>query len=123
MTAPWITLRPTPPQPMTATVSPGLMFAVFVAAPTPVSTPQPMRAAMSRGMSSGIFTAPMAGMTAASENVPEHAICRSGSPSFENRVVPSSRPPVAIAAGAGLAQEALALLAEEALRRTAAPRR
>ena len=47
--APWITLRPTPPQPMTATVSPGRMLAVLSAAPTPVSTPQPMSAAMSKG--------------------------------------------------------------------------
>ena len=95
--APWITLRPTPPQPTTATVSPGLMSAVFIAAPAPVSTPQPMRAAISSGMSSGIFTAPMAGMTADSENVPVHAICMMGAPSFEKRVVPSSRPPVAMA--------------------------
>ena len=46
--APWITLRPTPPQPMTATVSPLRMSAVLRAAPTPVSTPQPMSAAKSK---------------------------------------------------------------------------
>ena len=76
-----MTLRPTPPQPTTATVSPLRMSAVFVAAPTPVSTPQPMSAATSSGSSSSIFTAPIAGMTVSSENVPDAAICESGAPS------------------------------------------
>ena len=88
---------------------------MFVAAPTPVSTPQPMSAAISSGMSSGIFTAPMAGTTATSENVPEHAICTQ-----RLAVLGEPRRAVEQAAGghgrrAGLAQEALALLAEEAL--------
>ncbi len=57
-----------------------------------------MSAAMFIGTSSGIFTAPMAGTIDTSEKVPDDAICRSGSPSFHvKRVVPSSRPPVAIA--------------------------
>ena len=47
---------PTPPQPITATVSPGATFAVWIAAPKPVMTPQPIRAARSSGMSSRIFT-------------------------------------------------------------------
>ncbi len=76
---------------------------------------------MSNGTSFGIFTAPMAGITASSENVPEHAICFTGSPSREKRVVPSSRPPVAIAIAPGFAQEPLPVRAEVALRRTAGP--
>ena len=100
MRAPWITLRPTPPQPTTATVSPFLMSAVFMAAPVPVSTPQPMRAATRMSTSSGIFTAPMAGTMLTSENVPDAAIWNSGAPCDVNRVVPSSRPPVASAAPA-----------------------
>ncbi len=47
MRAPWITLRPTPPQPNTATDEPGLTFAVLNTAPTPVVTAQPTRAARS----------------------------------------------------------------------------
>ena len=74
MRAPWITLRPTPPQPTTATVSPFLIEAVFNAAPVPVSTPQPMSAATFMSRSSGIFTQPMAGTIETSENVPDAAI-------------------------------------------------
>src|SRR5207245_475974 len=40
--------------------------------------------------------APMAGMIDDSENVPDAAIWKRGAPSSEKRVVPSSRPPVAI---------------------------
>src|SRR5438270_13226047 len=47
MRAPWMTAWPTPPQPMTATVEPGLTCAVLRAAPTPVVTPQPMSASCS----------------------------------------------------------------------------
>ena len=47
---------PTPPQPITATVSPGRTLAVFTAAPKPVITPQPISAARSSGISSRIFT-------------------------------------------------------------------
>ena len=98
MRAPWITLRPTPPQPMTATVSPWRMLAVFMAAPAPVSTPQPMRAATRMSMSFGILTTPDSGTIDTSENVPDAAICMSGAPSEVMRVVPSSRPPEASAA-------------------------
>ncbi len=41
MAAPWMALRPTPPQPMTATVVPGSTLAVLNTAPRPVMTPQP----------------------------------------------------------------------------------
>ena len=40
--APWITLRPIPPNPKTATVLPGSTLASKATAPTPVVTPQPM---------------------------------------------------------------------------------
>ena len=45
--APWMTLSPTPPQPMTATVSPASTRAALVTEHTPVVTQQPMRAATS----------------------------------------------------------------------------
>ncbi len=41
--APWITARPIPPRPNTATVSPGCTLAVFFTAPRPVVTPHPSR--------------------------------------------------------------------------------
>ncbi len=90
-----MTLSPTPPQPTTATVSPGAMSAVFSAAPTPVSTPQPIRAATLRSRSAGILMALTAGITLSSENVPAAAIWCSGWPAEVNRVVPSSRHPMA----------------------------
>ena len=58
MAAPWMQLRPMPPQPITATVEPGSTLAVLNTAPRPVVTPQPMRAARSSGMSLRIFTSP-----------------------------------------------------------------
>ena len=94
--APWITLRPTPPQPITATVSPSRMSAVFRAAPKPVRTPQPISAAAVSGMSLSIFTALIAGTTVDSVNVPLADIWSSGWPSRAKRDVPSSRAPVAI---------------------------
>jgi hypothetical protein len=61
--APWMTLRPTPPQPQTATTSPGCTLAVLIAAPTPVMTPHPTRQARSSGASSRILIAAFALMT------------------------------------------------------------
>jgi hypothetical protein len=58
MRAPWITARPTPPAPYTATVAPASTRAVLRTAPTPVVTPQPMSAARSSGMSFLTFTSP-----------------------------------------------------------------
>ena len=92
--APWITLRPTPPQPITATVSPLRMSAVFTAAPKPVRTPQPMSAAAVSGMSVSIFTAPMAGMTVSSANVPDGRHLETGWPSRWKRDVMSSSQPL-----------------------------
>src|SRR3954447_25119576 len=54
--APLIAAMPTPPQPITTTVSPGATFAVFTTAPYPVMTPQPINAARSSGMSLRILT-------------------------------------------------------------------
>ena len=47
--APWITDRPTPPQPITATVEPGSTPAVCQTAPIPVDSAHPTRAASSSG--------------------------------------------------------------------------
>src|ERR1039458_1207685 len=55
--SPWITLRPTPPTPNTAAVSPACTLARLSTAPTPVSTPQPMRQAEVMGTSLEILTA------------------------------------------------------------------
>ena len=55
ISAPLMQDRPTPPQPITATVLPGSIAAVWMTAPTPVVTPQPIRAARSSGMSSRIL--------------------------------------------------------------------
>ena len=52
-----MTLRPTPPTPKTAAVSPGRTRARLSTAPTPVRTPQPMRQADVSGTSFGILTA------------------------------------------------------------------
>ena len=48
-----MTLRPTPPQPTTATVAPGSTLAALTAAPTPVVTQQPITAALSSPSSDG----------------------------------------------------------------------
>jgi hypothetical protein len=71
------------------------MLAVFVAAPTPVSTAQLISAAIFIGTSSGTPTALISGMTVSSANVPSMAIWRTGTPAAANRGVPSSKPPVA----------------------------
>jgi hypothetical protein len=56
MAAPLMVARPTPPQPITATVSPGRTLEVWITAPTPVITEQPIRAARSNGMSRRMAT-------------------------------------------------------------------
>src|SRR3546814_9904075 len=53
--APEMTLSPTPPTPITATVSPGFTAAVLIAAPAPVTHPQPRIEACGKGNSSGIL--------------------------------------------------------------------
>jgi hypothetical protein len=72
--APWITDRPTPPQPITATVEPGRTFAVLIAAPTPVVMPQPISAPTSHGTSGSSLIAPCQGTTISSAQVPQPAM-------------------------------------------------
>jgi len=67
--AAWIAFKPMPPQPSTATVSPGRTPAVLSTAPTPVVTPQPMSAALSRGMSGRILTSRCSWTSSSSEKL------------------------------------------------------
>ena len=62
--APCSALRPTAPQPITATDAPASTRASRTAAPTPVITPQPIRQALSNGISFGTRMAPDCGTTA-----------------------------------------------------------
>ena len=66
--APSTALSPTPPQPKTATRSPGRTPAVFQTTPMPVVTAQPTRAAMSSGIAGSMRTHDRAGTTARSAN-------------------------------------------------------
>ena len=67
--APWMTDRPTPPAPITATLEPGFTLAVLIAAPIPVIVPQPTKQARSSGTSSRIFIVQLSGTTASSAKV------------------------------------------------------
>ena len=49
-----MTLRPTPPVPITTALEPGAMCVVLIAAPTPVMTPQPSSDATAKSTSFGI---------------------------------------------------------------------
>ena len=62
--APWRTFRPTPPQPITATLSPGWTRALKAAAPTPVVTLQPMSANWAKSRVAGAGMQPASGTTA-----------------------------------------------------------
>src|SRR5688572_8437333 len=62
--APCSTLRPTPPQPITTTVSPGCTRALKTAAPTPVVTLQPISASTGKSSDAGAGTQPISGTTA-----------------------------------------------------------
>src|ERR1700683_3246226 len=86
MRRPWITLRPTPPTPKTAAVSPGFTLARFSTAPTPVSTPQPMRQADDKGMSLGMRTGCTSLTTVSSEKTEAAAKFEAGSPLKVNGV-------------------------------------
>ena len=61
--APAITCSPTPPQPITHTLSPTRRRARLTA-PIPVTTPHPSSAACHSGIEGGSGTAPAAGTTA-----------------------------------------------------------
>ncbi len=67
--APWITDRPTPPQPMTATVEPGSTPAVCQTAPIPVDKAHPTRAASSRGAARSTGTTWRSGTSVSSAKV------------------------------------------------------
>ncbi len=60
MTAPATAAQPTPPQPMTATVSPRCTAPVLTAAPNPAMTPQPRRPAARASTSSTLVHWPAA---------------------------------------------------------------
>ena len=66
MRAPWITDWPTPPQPITATLAPGVTPAVLNAAPSPVVTPHPRSASSSSGRSVSTATTEASSTTIAS---------------------------------------------------------
>ena len=78
--APWMELRPTPPQPMTTTLEPALTPAVLTTAPIPVSTPQAMSDALSSGTSFGIATAWDWSTTMCSAKAPVRSPWTSGLP-------------------------------------------
>src|SRR5207253_2384111 len=73
--------RPTPPQPRTAPVEPGLTFAVLSAAPTPVVTPHPMSASCASGRSVSTFTTDASSTVITSANVPRPVMQKYGLPS------------------------------------------
>ena len=64
---------PTPPQPMTITLSPGCTFARCTADPQPVATPQLTRATTSRGRSGSTRTKEVSVTRSFSEKVPSWA--------------------------------------------------
>src|SRR6056297_9399 len=74
-------LRPTPPAPMTTTLSPGFTLAVLIAAPTPVGTPQARRQATSDGISSPMGAVWLASTTTASAKAPQFIALTTGLPS------------------------------------------
>ena len=67
--AAWTTLSPTPPQPITATRSPGRTPAVLNTAPKPVITAQPISASSPSGRSPATGTHDCAGTTERPANV------------------------------------------------------
>ncbi len=81
MRAPCTTLRPTPPQPMTATVSVGRTPATLNAAPRPVTTAQPRIAARCAGMSFGTGTTARSSSSIRSASAPMLAIVVTARPS------------------------------------------
>ena len=78
--APWMQLRPTPPVPITTTDSPGLIFVVLIAAPTPVITPQPSSEATEKLTSLGITAICEWCTSTCSANEPTFIICATGAP-------------------------------------------
>ena len=84
------TWSPTPPQPMTATESPGWTPAALRTAPIPVTTAQPRSAACQSGSSRGSGTAPPAATTVRSAKQAVRSPCFRVVPSASrSRLVPS----------------------------------
>jgi hypothetical protein len=79
--AAWMAASPTPPQPNTATVSPGRTPAVLTIAPNPVITPQPIRQAASGGTAGSTLTAWPAATRQTSAKAPMPMAADSGVPS------------------------------------------
>ena len=90
MAAPLMAASPTPPQPITATVSPGRTFEVWITAPIPVITPQPIRAARSSGMSLRIATQAFSWISICSAKEDRFRYCAIGWPFWVRRVGPPS---------------------------------
>ena len=67
--APITALKPIPPKPKIATVSPSCTLAVFITAPMPVVTPQPNKQTSSNGASLFTFASEISGSTVYSEKV------------------------------------------------------
>ena len=71
--APCTALMPTPPTPITATLSPGCTCARCTAEPQPVATPQLTSAAAARLRSGSTFTSDVSATSRCSEKVPSWA--------------------------------------------------
>src|SRR5262249_59972248 len=80
--APGTAPNPTPPQPMTSTLSPGRTAAVRITAPTPVVTPQPSSAARSSGSDSSTGTTAAAGSSVCSASDPTPIPGHTGPPAL-----------------------------------------
>ncbi len=87
--APCTAFMPTPPAPMTTTVSPGRTSATLVAEPQPVVTPQPTSAATSSGMSGSTLTSDASCTVMYGEKVPSRHIWMTRCPRAEIRKLPS----------------------------------
>ena len=81
---------PTPPTPITTTVSPAVASPVLTVLPYPVVTPHPTNAALSSGTLSSTLTTDAVGTTVYSENVPSKHIWPTSWPRAWKRWVPSS---------------------------------
>src|ERR1700757_209553 len=88
--APCTALMPTPPTPITATVSPALASPVRTTLPYPVVTPHPSSAALSSGTPSSTLTTEAIGTTVYSEKVPTSSNWLTSRPRAWTRYVPSS---------------------------------
>ena len=92
--APMITDKPTPPAPITTTVSPFFTFARFKTAPTPVVTAQPRSAAISKGIDLSTETQHSSGTTTLSDQQPSEPSCLTGPLELLNLHVPSINVPL-----------------------------